>query len=226
MYYLERMRGIVRRGRQVILGIVLGIGFCFMFAGSVQAVIIPVYGITNNNPADVAIGEDQLFIDVTNGGPDVTFTFYNVGATMCTITDVYFDDGTLLEITGLIDSDEGTGGDPLVDFTQHATPGDLPGGGSMPDPFETSIGFSADSDPAVPKWGVSPGEFLAVEFSLTGGDINHVLQELLDTTLRIGFHVQNFNGSGGSESFVNQPVPEPATMALLGLGVLMLRRRR
>ena len=96
----------------------------------------------------------------------------------------------------------------------------------MPDPFETTVGFSADSDPAPPIWGVSPGESLGVEFSLSSGDISLVLQELLDTTLRIGIHVQNFNGSGGSESFVNQPVPEPATMALLGLGVLMLRRRR
>ena len=215
----------MRRGRQVILKVLLGICACLVFAGSVQAVIVPFYGITNDNPDNIAIGEDQLFVEVTNGGPSVTFTFYNVGSSQCTITDVYFDDGTLLEITGLIDRDEGTGGDLDVDFSQHASPGNLPGGGDMADPFVTTAGFSADAVPP-PAWeGVDPGESLGVVFSLTSGDINLVLQELLDTTLRIGIHVQNFDG-GGSESFVNEPVPEPATMALLGLGVLLLRKRR
>ena len=204
----------------------MGFGFCFMLAEDARAVLVSVYGITNNNPTDVAIGEDQLLIDVTNGGSDVTFAFYNIGANMCTITDVYFDDGTLLALTGLVDADEGLGGDLSVDFTTHATPGDLPGGGSMPVPFETSVGFSADADTPPPKWGISPGESLGVEFSLlTGGDLDDVIQELTDGTLRIGVHVQNFSG-GGSESFVNVPVPEPATMALLGFGALMLKRRR
>jgi hypothetical protein len=197
-----------------------------VFTGSVQAVIVPFYGITNNNPADVATGENQLYIDVTNGGLSVTFTFCNVGATMCTITDVYFDDGTLLELTGLIDNDEGTGGELEVDFTTQATPGNLPGGGMMPDPFVATEGFTADSDPSPPRWGVSPGESLGVEFTLTGGGMAGVIDEIVSETLRIGVHVQNFNGSGGSESFVNMPVPEPATMALLGLGALLLRKRR
>ena len=211
------------RGRRVVLGVVLGVGIGVVFAGGVQAVLVPVYGITNNNPVDVAVGEDQLLIDVTNGGPGVAFTFYNIGATMCTITDIYFDDGTLLALTGLIDADDGTGGDPFVDFTQHATPANLPGGGMMPDPFVTSVGFSADADSPPSAWGVSPGQSLGIEFSLTSGDVTQVIQELLDKTLRIGLHVQNFDGCG-SESFVN--VPEPATVALLGLGALLLRRRR
>lgn len=215
----------MRRGKHIILKVLVGIFACLVFTGSVQAVIVPFYGITNNNPTDVATGEDQLWVDVTNGGLSVTFTFYNTGSTQCTITDVYFDDGTLLELTGLIDRDDGTGGDLNVDFSQHASPGNLPGGSTMADQFVTTAGFSADADPPPAYWGVDPGESLGVIFSLTSGDINLVLQELLDTTLRIGIRVQSFDG-GGSESFVNVPVPEPATMALLALGGLLLRKRR
>ena len=118
----------MRRGRQVILGVVLGVCACLVFTGSVQAVLITFYGITDNDPgsSNIAVGEDQLFVEVTNGGPSVTFTFYNVGLSQCTITDVYFDDGTLLELTGLIDKDDGTGGDLNVDFSTPASPANLP----------------------------------------------------------------------------------------------------
>jgi len=48
-----------------------------------------------------------------------------------------------------------------------------------------------------------------------------VLGELADGTLRIGIHVQGF-ATGGSESFVNVPLPEPATFGLLALGAVAL----
>ena len=48
------------------------------------------------------------------------FEFFNAGPAHSSITDVYFDDGTLLGIAGLIDADDGTLGpmaDPDVDFS-------------------------------------------------------------------------------------------------------------
>jgi hypothetical protein len=96
-------------------------------------------------------------------------------------------------------------------------------------PFDVNLGFSADSDPPPPSWGVEPpDEWLGVVFLLDGvgdGDVHDVLDELDNGILRIGIHVQSFNGiDGDSESFVN--VPEPASMLLLGLGGLALRRKR
>ncbi len=165
--------------------------------------------ITANNVLDVSIGEAQLYVDVTNpGGSQVLFTFGNTGPDACSIADVYFDDGSLLGIASIDNSDPG------VEFFQDANPGNLPSANSADPPFVTTAGFSADSDPPVQPMGVNPGEFLGILFDLQGGQtFADVLSELSDGSLRIGIHVQGFT-SGGSESFVNN-VPDASIMLLL-----------
>ncbi len=72
---------------------------------------------------------------------------------------------------------------------------------------------------------MEPGEWVTIKFDLMGGGtLDDVIDELSDGTLRIGIKVQSFPG-GSSESGVN--VPEPVTVALLGIGALfMLKRKR
>ena len=60
-----------------------------------------------------------------------------------------------------------------------------------------------------------------------GGTLQDVLDDLADGRLRIGLHAQGFAG-GGSESFVNTPLPEPSAGSLLvgaALAFAALRKR-
>lgn len=184
--------------------------------------------ITNNSAANCAAGATQLSVDVTDlgvGANQVKFIFNNLGSAASSITDVYFDDGTLLGIASLLDSGSG------VAFSTLASPGNLPGGNNADPDFETTAGFSADSDPAVQPNGVNANanEWLAVIFNLqSGGTYADVVNELATGELRVGMHVQGFSG-GGSESFVNMAaVPLPGAVLLLGsaLAGLGLFRRR
>lgn len=200
----------------------------FVFAGSLVAGSLLLGGapapavtlgfdcVTNNNAGNCAIGEAQVTVEVTDpGGGQIAFTFRNVGANASSITDVYWDDGTLLSILSITSS-------AGVNFAEGAMPPNLPGGNDALPPFVAS--FSAESQaPAVPQNGVNPGETLTVTFTLIGGQtFANAIQDLTDGDLRVGIHVQSIIGTGGSEGFVNIPIPEPGTLALVGSGLLGL----
>ena len=191
-----------------------------------RAVALGFGCISNNIAGDCAIGEAQLAVDVLDaGGGQVLFSFSNAGPAASSITDVYFDDGSLLSIAVVINDLVAPG---IVDFSQGASPGDLPAGNNADPDFNTTAGFNADSNPPTQPNGVNPGEVLGIQFALLPGKTYaDVLAELGDGTLRIGLHVQGY-ASGGSESLVNEPLPEPATLALLmlGAGALVAARSR
>lgn len=192
-----------------------------------QAILFGFDNITNNNAGDAAIGEAQFFVDVTDAGnSQVLFTFTNIGPAASSITDVYFDNGSLLGIASIDNSNPG------VSFSQDASPPDLPGGDSIDPPFIVTEGFLADSDPPPPTSGVNPGESLGILFDLQPGktfsDIFVEINIMNPALLRIGIRAQAFAG-GGSESFINNTtggglvvIPEPTTIALMSCGLLML----
>ncbi len=185
------------------------------------AVTIDFFCITGNNAGNCAIGEAQLSVDLTDeGGDQVRFTFSNTGSSGITISEVYFDDGTLLDIASVFNGQD-------VNFAQDATPPNLPGGNLITPPFVVTAGFLAEATPPPAFSGVNPGEYVAIVFDLQEfGTFADVVDELTDGRLRIGIHAISIGDFEGSESFVNVPVPEPTTALLLLGGLAGLATRR
>lgn len=215
-----------------VLALVLGLAS--QQAAALGSTTYGFYNITHNNTINEVDGETNLKVEVielTNPN-QVRFQFTN--NSISSLTDVYFDDGSLLGISSIIDSGAG------VSFSQGATPKDLPGGNDkkyVNPTFNVTAGFSADADAPVAPNGVTNGEWLAIDFNLINGKTySNVLSALAlpnnggTGDLRIGVHVQGF-ANGGSESFINNvsPVPEADAwlMMVAGLGLVgfMARRR-
>ncbi|MBD1839180.1 PEP-CTERM sorting domain-containing protein [Coleofasciculus sp. FACHB-64] len=214
----------------------------FLMPSSAQAFRFGFENITSNNAMNAATGEAQLFVDVldASGGENLTsnqvmFKFSNVGQAASSITQIYFDNSTVLKsITSITDSGDG------VSFSE-AKKGNLPGGNNV----KFTEDFVVDAKTPVSSMGVNPGEFVNIFFDLTSGNtLQNVFNDLTSGSLRLGFHVQAFS-DGKSESFVNKPdapgggtgggnggstkVPEPGTVAALALmvgGLRVVRRRK
>ena len=214
---------------RVLAGVVATAMFSAI-ATDANALTLRFGGVSNNNSGNTTSGEDELTVDIfdpggglRNGLIFVTFRFEYSAADSSAITNIYFDDGSLLGIASIDNSDPG------VSFMQPATPGNLPSANNASPPFSTSAGFSADSDPPAQPNGVNPGETLGILFDLVGGGtFAGVMSELTDRTLRVGIHVQGFDLGGteefpgGSESFVNTPIPEPHAAVLFAVGALVV----
>lgn len=198
-----------------VLSLVVGL------AAPASAVTLGFGCITNTLAGNCTIAEAQMTVDVTDpGGGRIGFTFHNSGPAASSITGVYWDDGALLGIFSI------TNTPGLVEFSSPATPGNLPGGNLAAPPFVATAGFSVNSNTPVQPLGVNPGEMLLVTYTLIGGmTFADAIQDLSDGSLRVGIHVQGF-ASGGSESLVNVPVPEPGTFALFAAGLLGLAAAR
>lgn len=217
-----------------VLALVLGLAS--QQAAALGSTTYGFYNITHTNTINEANGETNLKVEVielTNLN-QVRFKFTN-NSTSSSLTDVYFDDGTLLGISSIYDSGDG------VSFSQGASPKNLPGGENVTPPFKVTKDFSADSNKSVTENGVSMNEWLAIDFNLINGKTyDNVLSALAlpnnggDGDLRIGVRVQNVADDDDSESFINEstvsPVPEANAWAMMvaGLGLVgfMARRKR
>lgn len=186
-----------------------------------QAVIFPFEIFTSNGSYYDDPGWN-LYVDVWDGTGVANFTFYNDSAFQSSIAQIYYDDGSLLGISEIINNPSYT------EFDTSPTPGNLPGGNQLVPPFVADREFSIGAESPPPWKGVNDGdtvnEWVTVKFDLiNGGTLDDVVSELRSGVLRVGLHVIDLP-DGSSESAIL--VPEPATICLLALGGLALMRKR
>ncbi|MCU0669174.1 MAG: PEP-CTERM sorting domain-containing protein [Myxococcota bacterium] len=176
-----------------------------------EAIPLDFSCITGNSATDCGIATTQLVVTLDALGTDqVRLTVSNEGPAASVYTRILFD-GAVLDSVDAIGN-----APPDVEFDT-ASPGVLPGGNGNPYQFNTDLEVSADNP--MPQNGIGPGETLTIDLGiLAGSDFSDVVAALTDGSLRIGMHVQSF-ASGGSESVLNVPVPEPGTLLLLGSGL-------
>jgi hypothetical protein len=193
---------------------------CCVLATSISplhaAYVYHLEAFTNNGCYNDS-GDLDLYVVVSSADPAlVDFTFYNNSSISSSIARIYFDDDSLLNFHNIT---EGSG----TSFSRPANPGNLPAGNTLDPSFVATDEFSFKGGPPAPKNGINPGEQLTVIFNINPGTFSGVLDGLDTGALRIGAHVIALPDCS-SESVVT--VPEPATVALLGMGALCLLRKR
>jgi len=186
-----------------------------------------------------SVGENQFNVQISevlvNGTLDsgqVAFTFSNAAGTASTMSELYFDNGTLLGISSILNH---TG----VTFSKGANPANLAGSNNISPSFDATAIFNSEADSPAPKNGIDPGEELMIIFNLINGNTaadtvaaltgDKNLDGKLD--LRIGIHAISIGSKELSASFVNDQafegvpsVPLPASLVFLFSGLPVLYR--
>ena len=199
---------------------------------TLNAALCPFDRITYNSDVDVTA---QVNLTVTPDGQvydnileqmvdKVTFKFTNTGPVASSISEIYFYDGSLLNMHSIDDS---YGDVDFKDLGEDTHPDELPG--YSPDPILLVVLSATEADNPESKKGVKPGEWIKIGYTLLPGKaFQDLLDDLTIGEVVIGVHVKSIDqaSSAGTKSDSFITTPEPATLVLLGLGGLLLRKRR
>jgi hypothetical protein len=194
---------------------------------SASPVSLSFFRVDPHNSSQNPASQFSCVMDVVTPGPggQVSFTFTNAVGIASSISEIYFQDGPLLGEASLNQVGTNFSAGP-------ANPGNLPGGNNLTPPFIATELFSADAQ-GNPSNGIdTASDSLRMTFHLLNSkSFDDCVSALQTGDLRIGMHVRAIGTDGQSDSFVNNsitavPLPMTSTMAMAGLSMVMLRRRR
>lgn len=177
------------------------------------------------DPYGVAIGPDQAL-----------FVFENLVGITANVAEIYVDDGTIVGLDRVINSQDLTGASGFTDFVPGGPdsndppkPPNLPGGENLVPPFVATKVYSADTAPGPPGNGLNAAaERVAILYDLVNSVTLQDVSDAFDSgELRVGLHIRTIGALGGSDSYVTSPdggitineIPEPASLLVWG-GVL------
>lgn len=202
-----------------------------------EFVVIDAGPLPNSPDADL-IGIDLgLAVSVQNG--KILFEIANASTSASAIAAIYFDDSTSRGGSPLIANGaiHATAGSNVSFFVGPGSPSNMPAANNLDPAFVANTALSAHAHNPVPSRGLNPGENLVLSYDYLVAPAL-VGEALLDGTLRLGLHVRSIGDAGESDAFVihpfdtpstpQAPIPEPASVLLLGIGgaMLALRKRR
>lgn len=179
-----------------------------------KAVIYDFDTFTADGTPNAVSGID-LSVNVTMvSDSQVRFEFHNDG-TKGIVKEICFEEGILSGVAAFDAGDQ-----EGVDFDI-----DLHPNHAILKSIDSDEFFAIGATPSPIKNGIGPGEWLAVIFDLQqGSSFSDLILQLNDGDFRIG---QEIHGVSSNLITVNgAAVPEPASAVILGIGTMLLRRKK